>query len=96
MTVSILIKRNVSAEKAEKLRDLIRQLRALVVNQPGYVHGESLKNIENPEEYLVISKWETLDAWKKWVESKERASIQEQIDALLGKETKYEMYERRS
>ncbi|MBM4270658.1 MAG: antibiotic biosynthesis monooxygenase [Deltaproteobacteria bacterium] len=95
MTVKILIKRKVTADKSSKLQDLIMQLRSLVVKQPGYVSGESLKNIDKPDEYLVISTWNALDAWKKWLASKERADIQEKIDALLGQKTEYEVYEYR-
>jgi heme-degrading monooxygenase HmoA len=95
MSVKILIKRNVSADKATKLKDLVMQLRALSVKQPGYISGESLKNVEKPNEYLVVSTWDSLDAWKSWVGSTARAEIQNQIDALLGAKTEYEIYEYR-
>lgn len=95
MTVKILIKRKVSADKAAKLNEFIMQLRQLVVKQPGYVSGESLRNVENPEEYLVISTWNNVDSWKQWLSSKERQEIQAKIDELLGYKTEYEMYEYR-
>lgn len=95
MSVKILIKRNVSADKATQLKDLVMQLRALSVKQPGYISGESLKNVDKPNEYLVVSTWDSLDAWKTWVGSAARAEIQNQIDALLGAKTEYEIYEYR-
>jgi heme-degrading monooxygenase HmoA len=95
MTVKILIKRKVSADKAAKLKDLVMQLRAISVKQPGYVTGESLKSVENPDQYVVISTWDSVNAWKAWLGSQERAVIQNQIDALLGAKTEYEVYEYR-
>jgi heme-degrading monooxygenase HmoA len=95
MAVKILIKRKVSADKTAKLKDLVMQLRALSVKQVGYVSGESLKSIKNPEDYLVISTWDSAGAWSAWLASKERAVIQDQIDALLGEKTAYEIYEYR-
>ncbi|MCX5846303.1 MAG: antibiotic biosynthesis monooxygenase [Deltaproteobacteria bacterium] len=95
MTVKIMIKRKVSADKGVKLKDLIMQLRALCLKQPGYVSGESLKSAVRPDEYLVISTWESDNAWKAWLGSKERATIQDQIDTLLGAKTEYEVYEYR-
>ena len=95
MTVKIMIKRKVSADKGVKLKDLIMQLRALSIKQPGYVSGESLKSVARPDEYLVVSTWESDNAWKTWLGSKERATIQDQIDALLGAKTEYEVYEYR-
>jgi heme-degrading monooxygenase HmoA len=71
------------------------QLRALSIKQPGYVSGESLKSVERPDEYLVISTWDNLDAWKAWVGSKGRDEIQNKIDMLLGQKTNYEVYEYR-
>jgi heme-degrading monooxygenase HmoA len=96
MATKILIKRKVSADKTAKLADLIKQLRTLVIKQPGYVSGESLKNLEKPDEYLVISSWESIDAWKVWLASAERATIQQQIDALLEAKTEYEAYQFRA
>jgi heme-degrading monooxygenase HmoA len=96
MATKILIKRKVSADKAAKLSDLIKQLRTLVIKQSGYVSGESLKNLERPDEYLVISTWENIDSWKAWLASAERATIQQQIDALLEAKTEYEAYQFRA
>jgi heme oxygenase (mycobilin-producing) len=96
MTVKILIKRKVSAGNAGKLADLAMQLRSLVIKQPGYVSGESLKNVNSPDDYLVISTWDSLDAWKSWLNSQARTTIQNQIDALLGQKTEYEVYQYRA
>jgi antibiotic biosynthesis monooxygenase (ABM) superfamily enzyme len=95
MAVKILIKRKVAADKAAQLKELVMQLRSLSMKEPGYVSGESLKNVDRQNEYLVISTWDSLSAWKTWQSSKERAKIQDQIDALLGQKTEYETYEYR-
>ena len=95
MSVKILIKRKVSADKAAKLADLAMQLRSLVIKQLGYISGESLKSVDNPDEYLIISTWDSASAWTTWLNSKERTAVQGQIDALLGQKTVYEMYQYR-
>jgi heme-degrading monooxygenase HmoA len=95
MAVKILIKRKVAADKASQLKEVVMQLRSLSMKQPGYVSGESLRNVDRQNEYLVISTWDSLSAWKDWQSSKERANIQGQIDTLLGQKTEYEVYEYR-
>ena len=70
-----------------------RGLRSEAMIQPGYISGETLRSLDNPEEYLVVSKWETADEWKKWLHSKERRDIQGQVDSLLGEKTFYEIFE---
>jgi heme oxygenase (mycobilin-producing) len=94
MAVKILIKRKMPKElKDSGFNKLIRQLRALAVVQKGYISGETLKRIDRPQEYLVISTWQSIQAWNAWQASRERAEIQAQIDALLGVPTEYEIYE---
>jgi heme-degrading monooxygenase HmoA len=31
--------------------------------QPGYLFGETLKSLDNPGDYMVVSKWETVEDW---------------------------------
>ena len=92
MAVKIIINRKVSKEKEEELRPLLIQLRALATAQPGYISGETLRNVENSEDYLVISTWQSVDNWNAWLASKQRAEIQEKIDTLLGQKTEYSIY----
>ena len=93
MAVKILIKRKIPKGFTDpKFNKLIRQLRALAIVHQGYISGETLKRIDHPQDYLVISTWQNKDTWDAWRTSRERAEIQEQIDALLGAPTVYEMY----
>lgn len=94
MAVAVMIKRKVKAgEPARKLIPLILQLRALATYQLGYISGETFRNIEYPEECLVISTWETLDDWKRWLNSKQRIEINRKIEKLTGEKTEYNIYE---
>ncbi len=94
MPVSVMIKRKVKqGELARKLIPMILQLRALATYQPGYISGETLRNIEHPEECLVISNWESHADWKNWLQSKERTAINSRIEALTGDPTEYNIYE---
>jgi len=92
MAVKVLIKRKVPKGKEAELVKLITQLRSLATMQPGYISGETLRSVDNREEYLVISLWQSADDWKLWEASKERARIQAEIDAVLGESTRYEVY----
>jgi heme oxygenase (mycobilin-producing) len=94
MAIKILIKRKIpKGFKDPNFNKLIRQLRALAVVQQGYISGETLRRIDHPHDYLVISTWQNTDAWNAWRTSRERAEIQERIDVLLGIPTEFEMYE---
>ena len=91
--IRIHIRRRVPEDKAEGLKALINQLRAVTMGTPGYIAGETLKRIDQPGESLVVTKWQSEFYWKQWLESKDRAEIQGKIDQLLGESTQYEIYE---
>ena len=92
MAIKIIIARKVTKDKEAELLPLLIQMRALATAQPGYISGETLRNLENSEDTLVISTWQSVDNWNAWLASKQRAVIQEKIDTLLGQKTEYSIY----
>ncbi|MDX1775529.1 MAG: antibiotic biosynthesis monooxygenase family protein [Desulfobulbales bacterium] len=92
MAVKILIKRSIGQEVAPVVRPLIVELRAHAMKQPGYISGETLKCIDRPGEYLVISTWQSLAEWDNWLNSQERKILEEKIDSITGKSTEYTTY----
>ncbi|KPK88395.1 MAG: antibiotic biosynthesis monooxygenase [Deltaproteobacteria bacterium SM23_61] len=92
MAVKIIIRRKVSKGKEAQLLPLLLQLRAKAVSQPGYVSGETLRNTDEPEDYLVISTWQSAEDWKAWEANPARTEILKKIDSLLGEKTSFGIY----
>ena len=69
------------------------QLREMARRQHGFNYEEVWKNMDHPEEYLVISAWDSEDDWNDWHSSQQRVEIKEKIEALLGGKTEYTLYE---
>lgn len=93
MAVKIFIKRKGVDKNIIELTVLLKKLRSLTLNQPGYIYGETLRRIDEPDECVVISTWRSLEDWDHWFSNEERISIQSEIDLLLGEETDYAIYE---
>lgn len=93
MSVKILIKRKVADKENEALNALLRQFRALAIEESGYISGETLQRVDRPGESLVISTWKSAKDWNVWFKNPTRLAIQAQIDVLLGAETTYEVYD---
>ena len=93
MTVEVIIRRKFEAGLSRELLPLISQLRSLAIIQPGYISGRTLSRVDRAGEYMVISTWQSLEAWNRWVGSAKRCRIQAKIDGLLGETTQYEIYE---
>ena len=92
MTLKVFIKRSVTDSSIEGLDYLLRRMRGACLMQPGYISGQTLKRLDKPGEFLVISTWESLESWENWFNSSERREIQLEIDLLLDEETRYEIY----
>ena len=88
MSVKVFIKRVVPDHKGEALKPLLLKLRELAMSQSGYISGETYRRIDHPGS-MVISTWQSMDDWRQWVLSEERAETQEKIDYLLGEKTVY-------
>ena len=92
MSVKILIRRKIPAEKVNDIVVLMMRLRILASKEPGFISGETLRSISDPENYIVISTWQSIEDWNAWLESKDKELVQEKIDNILGTETSYEAY----
>jgi heme-degrading monooxygenase HmoA len=92
MNVKIFIKRKVQDANAVELTLLLKRLRSLTLEQPGYISGETLSRIDKKDECMVISTWRSLEDWNNWVNNPKRIEVQTQIDKLLGEDTEYAMY----
>lgn len=94
MAVSVIITRTIKDSSVwEKLSSLIVQLRSRAIVQPGYLNGQTFSSLDREGEYLVISNWNTLEDWNRWMNSEERLAIQNKVDDLLGEKTIYRYYE---
>ena len=93
MAIDVMIKRRVKpGRQAKELVPLILHLRALATDQPGDISGTTLCNLEHPDECLVISRWESIDDWKRWRNSTQRTAIEQKIELLTGEKAEYMLY----
>jgi heme-degrading monooxygenase HmoA len=93
MAVKVFIKRVIPEGKVNGLLPLFRRLRNLAIDQPGYISGETLRGIDNPGQFLVISTWQSIDHWREWIGYPDRIEIQNEIDSQLEEEPSYEIYQ---
>jgi heme-degrading monooxygenase HmoA len=93
MAVKILIHRKVRPGKEKELSEAVRNLRSKTIHAEGYISGETLRSIEDPSLYLVISTWRSLEDWNRWTHSPERKAFQQKTDAMLEEPTKITSYE---
>ena len=93
MAIEVLIRRVTKpGVNAKALLPHIVELRSHAVKQPGYISGETLFNLEQLDECLVISRWTTIEHWQAWNRTSRRIKIDDGMEELLATETEYKFY----
>ena len=92
MAVRIIIDRKVKKGKEHELANCLRELRSKAMPSKGYVSGETLRSLADPQNYVVISTWQSIDDWRTWEKNSERKRIQGKIEKLMSRPTKTRVY----
>ncbi|NWF94239.1 MAG: antibiotic biosynthesis monooxygenase [Syntrophaceae bacterium] len=93
MAVRIIIDRKVKKGKEPDFAKLLRELRAKAVPAKGYITGETLRALDDPQNYIVITTWQSVDDWKNWEKNPERKKIHNKIEKLMARPTRTKIYQ---
>ena len=92
MAIKVIIERRLKKGKEGELAQLLRQLRYRAMVAPGYISGETLRSHDDPNLYMVISTWKSLEDWRRWEENPERNQIQQKINELLKEPASFRIF----
>ena len=92
MAVRIIIDRKVKKGKESDFARMLRELRSKAIPSKGYISGETLRALDDPCNYIVISTWQNLEDWKTWEKQAERRKIHARIEKLMARPTKTKIY----
>lgn len=92
MVVKVMIARQLQQGQTKAAYNILNQLRAAAMNQPGYISGETLLSHQNPRKLVVVSTWQDLKHWQDWRDNPERKVFEAQLDRLLEGPVEYEVY----
>ncbi len=92
MVAKILIKRNFVGGKTDQIYSLLKKIRSIAMNQPGYISGETLSQSEFPDKMAVICTWQSMESWLAWKNSDERKEYESMLALYQSSPTEYEEY----
>ncbi|MBM4273348.1 MAG: antibiotic biosynthesis monooxygenase [Deltaproteobacteria bacterium] len=90
--VKVLLERTIKGKQVMEIVRLLRQMRVLAMQQPGYISGETLHAVDDPNHYLVISTWESQEHWEAWFNNTERQRLQAEVDRQLESPTSLRVF----
>jgi heme-degrading monooxygenase HmoA len=92
MAVRIIIDRKVKKGKDSDFARMLRELRSKAIPSKGYISGETLRAQGDPQNYVVITTWQSIEEWKAWEKNPERKKIQAKIEKWMARPTKTKIY----
>ena len=87
--IRVIIEREVAEGLEEFYESAIANLLDVMSSAPGYLSGESLVEIHQPNRYVVVTRWVDESAWNRWYRSSERQQILDAIRPFLQDEEKF-------
>ncbi len=92
MAVKILIKRKFKEEHFQAASRLLINHRSGAMKQPGYISSETLHNLDDPSQIVVVSMWQTREAWEAWKQSETRKANESEFEDYIIGPAEFEHY----
>jgi heme-degrading monooxygenase HmoA len=81
--IRVVIERWLAQGGDETIEKIMRDMRREAIHNPGYVTGETLRDVADSHHFVIISTWRTREDWESWAASGMRLEIEDQIRPLL-------------
>lgn len=91
--IKVIIERIIADELEPLYEAVVSEMLGDMTSAPGYLSGESFKDLGKPNHQIIISNWRSVQAWENWAESEKRKLFIEQIAPLLEEHEKYTILE---
>ena len=92
MAVKILIKRKIKDGNMQAASRLLINQRKGAMTQTGYISSETMQSLDDSSQILVVSMWQTREAWEAWENSEIRAVNESEFEDYIVGRTEFEHY----
>ena len=86
--IRVVIERWLAEGGDAAIEKIMRDLRREAIHRPGYVTGETLRDVGDRHHFVILSTWRTREEWETWAASEMRREIEDQIRLLLAEPEK--------
>ena len=79
MSYKIIIERKFKEAPDREILRIIDEIRIKALRNRGYIGGETIVNVDDNREVIVISAWSSVDDWNIWYEGKEWKELEKKL-----------------
>ncbi len=91
--IHVLIERQIAEDMQSTYEDTARKTLHLAYQAIGFINGETFADLHNPQRRFVMSKWRSVQDWQRWLHSKTRREMMNQLNPLLREQEKITLLE---
>ena len=92
--IKVLIERKVIAGAEFHYQQAVNNMLNEIQKAPGYLSGETYREIHKPNHFIVIANWKSLEHWNRWLKSKARRMVVSEISPYMEEEEKFVVLEK--
>lgn len=92
--IKVIIERKVIPGAEKHYQRAVTNLLNEIEKAPGYISGETYHEINRPNRFIVIANWRSLDHWGRWLTSRQRRQVVQEIAPFMEEEEKFIVLER--
>jgi len=93
MAIKVAISRKITKSQKTAVQKILAALTTLAVSQPGYLSGECLVSMEDPEDHLTLCSWHSRADWERFSNLPRAKELHDQVDQLLDRPTIHRFYQ---
>jgi len=91
--IRVVIERAIAEGLEEPYEQAIRRTIQQAVQAPGFISGESLRDIDKPNHRVVFSTWQSVAHWNAWESSESRREQLNELSVMLETDEKVTILE---
>lgn len=81
--IRVIIERFIAESLEANYEIIAKETLGEAIQAPGFISGESLKDVLNERHRVVLCNWRSLQDWQRWEGSAERKKMMDKINLML-------------
>jgi antibiotic biosynthesis monooxygenase (ABM) superfamily enzyme len=81
--ITVIIERHIAPDMSSTYESFAKQIIQATVSAPGFISGESLHGLDDPNARYIFVKMKNKSDWQSWFESKERRELVSLVGPML-------------
>ncbi len=91
--IKVLIERVIAEGLEQPYEEVARRVLAAAVQSPGFISGESFRDMEQPNRRIIMVTWQNMHSWQRWESSESRRDSISAFAPILLEEEKISLLE---